>query len=123
MERVTIYATGTAKSNPGAAAIQVEIRGADDAVLHESARSIGNATIDFAAYEAVVTGLRSAIQLFGDKCKTTRFTLVTDNTLVAQQLNAKATITNPGLVPFFIEVYNLRVEYFAYLEVPLIAAT
>lgn len=119
MEIVTIYAMGVTQGNPGPAEIQVEIRGANEAVLAKSARSIGNATVDYAAYEAVVAGLRSAVELFGDACKTTRFTLVTDNLLVAQHLNAQATITNPGLVPFFVEVYNLRVEYFTHLEIPL----
>jgi ribonuclease HI len=112
METISIYAEGTAECNPGPATIQVTIKDASGKALYEMSQSIGNATNDFAAYQAVAVGLAAAQELFGDKSMQLRFELCLDNELVKKQLCAESKIDNPGLVPLFIEIHNLRIAHF-----------
>ena len=44
-----------------------------------------------------------------------------DSELVAHHLNAKTAINDPGLVPMFIEIHNMRVASFPKLIVTLIS--
>ena len=121
METISIYAVGLSASNPGPATISVQINAADGRALHDISQSIGNATDDFAAYQAVASGLLAAAQICGGKTVDMRFELRLKNKSVKEQLSAEAQIDNPGLVPLFIEIHNLRVAQFpnlvfAYLE-------
>lgn len=115
MEHIYIYTDGGARGNPGPAAIGVQITDADGKVLKEVSESIGNATNNFAEYMAVVRGLDAAKQLFGKKTKEMQFEIKLDSELVKKQLNGEYQIKEPGLVPFFIEIHNMRVASFPHL--------
>lgn len=123
MDEVTIRTHGAAKSNPGAAAIAVQLTDASDKVLSETVESIGNATDVFAAFTAAARGLDMAAQEFGEKSPDIAFTLTLSNEEVKQQLNGELPITNPGIVPYFIEIHNLRVAHFPHLTLTHVAET
>ncbi len=112
METVTIFTDGGSRGNPGPAAIGVYI--VDDAgkVLKEVSETIGNATNNFAEYQAVARGLETLKQMYGKKTKEMQFVLKLDSELVKKQLNDEYQIKDPGLVPLFIEIHNLRVSNF-----------
>lgn len=112
MRKIIIFIRGEAKGDPGPAAVGVHIVDASGKVLGEVKETIGNSTNNFAGYHAVLRGLQALKEMFGDKSREMEFELRLDNELVHKQLNSECQITEPGLVPFFIEIHNLRVADF-----------
>lgn len=115
MEKIIIYTDGGARGNPGPAAIGVYITDAGGTVLKEVSEAIGNATNNYAEYLAVSRALEVAKQHFGKKTKDIAFEIRLDSELVKKQLNAEYQIKEPGLVPLFIAIHNLRVSAFPHL--------
>lgn len=112
METITIITSGTAQGNPGPATIDVRVIDDAGTVVVEVSETIGNGTDNFASYYAVLRGLQTAIDRFEEKTKESMFQIKLDNELVKKQLNAESQIKEPGLVPYFIEIHNLRVSNF-----------
>lgn len=123
MEPITIYTDGGSRGNPGPAAIGVQILAADGSVVKEVSEAIGNATNNFAEYQAVVRGLQAAKEYFGKRTKELPFELKVDSELVKKQLNGEYQIKDPGLVPHFIEIHNLRVSSFPRLTLTHVPRT
>ena len=94
------------------AAIGVQIQSASGEVLGEVAETIGNSTNNIAEYQGVLRGLQALKEMFGKKSKEMAFEVRLDSELVKKQLNAEYQIKEPGLVPFFIEIHNMRVANF-----------
>ncbi|MCA9354783.1 MAG: reverse transcriptase-like protein [Candidatus Kaiserbacteria bacterium] len=111
MKRVEIFTRGLSKGNPGPAAIAAHITDETGAVMYELSEAIGNATDTYAEYFAVIKALQAAQELFPDQSDIIVELRLTDQS-VKMQLNNEEVITNPGLVPFFIEIHNLRVAHF-----------
>lgn len=116
MKQVTIRTYGAAKSNPGAAAIAVQIVDTSDKVLAETVETIGNATDVYAAFTAVARGLGMAEQEFGAKTTEMKFNFTLSNEEVKLQVNNESPINNPGVVPHFIEIHNMKVVSFPNLS-------
>ena len=57
-------------------------------------------------------GLQIAKELFGKKTNEIQFEIKLDSELVKKQLNSEYQINEPGLVPHFIEIHNMRVASF-----------
>lgn len=109
MEKITIFTDGGSRGNPGPAAIGVYIVNSKGEVVKEVAEKIGNATNNFAEYQAVLRGLQTVKELYGKKAKEMEFELKLDSELVKKQLSGEYQIKDPGLVPHFIEIHNMRV--------------
>jgi len=116
MEKITIFTDGGSRGNPGPAAIGVYMTDAKGKVVKEVSETIGNATNNFAEYQAVMRGLQTAKERFGKKTKEMQFELKLDSELVKKQLNSEYQIKEIGLVPHFIEIHNLRVSSFPHLK-------
>ena len=112
METVIAYTDGGARGNPGPAAVGVYITDADGEVLKEVKETIGNSTNNFAEYQGVLTALQALKELYGKKSKEMAFEIRLDSELVKKQLNHEYQIKEPGLVPMFIEIHNMRVANF-----------
>lgn len=112
MEKVICFTDGGARGNPGPAAIGVYITDEAGTVLRELAQTIGNSTNNFAEYQAVLIGLETVKQLLGEATRTTQIEIRLDSELVKKQLNAEYQILEPGLVPLFMAIHNLRVASF-----------
>lgn len=112
METITIYTDGGARGNPGPSAIGVQMLDTDGKVIKELSEKIGNATNNFAEYQAVMRGLQVATEHFGKRSKELNFVLKLDSELVQKQLSGEYQIKEPGLVPHFIEIHNMRVSSF-----------
>jgi ribonuclease HI len=112
METITIFTDGDSRGNPGPAAVGVQILDAQGTVLSEVSETIGNATNDFAEYQAVLRALQTAVELFDKKTSEMQFELKLDSELVQQQLSGERQIKEVGLVPHFIEIHNMRVASF-----------
>lgn len=115
MEKIICYTDGGARGNPGPSAVGVHIVTESGAVVKEVKQAIGNATNNFAEYNAVMVGLQTLKQIYGKATKTMQFEIRLDSELVKKQLNGEYQIKEPGLVPMFIEIHNLRVANFPHL--------
>lgn len=112
METITIFSDGGSRGNPGPAAVGAQMLDSRGKVLKEVSETIGNATNNFAEYHALMRGLQVAKEHFGKRTKEIHFELKLDSELVKKQLNGEYQIKEPGLVPYFIEIHNLRVSSF-----------
>ena len=112
METIICYTDGGARGNPGPAGIGVYITDSSGAVIEEHAAFIGNSTNNFAEYQAVATALEYLKKRYGKKTKEMQFEIRMDSELVKKQLNHEYQIKEPGLIPLFIEIHNLRVSQF-----------
>lgn len=112
METITIFTDGGARGNPGPAAIGVHMMSADGTTVKQVSETIGNATNNYAEYWAVVRALQAAHEHFGKRTIDIQFVLKLDSELVKKQLNNEYQIKEPGLVPLFIEIHNMRVASF-----------
>jgi ribonuclease HI len=116
MEKVIAYTDGGARGNPGISGIGVQIVDEKGNVLRELSQFLGNATNNFAEYNAVLVGLQTLKAMYGKKSKEMAFEIRLDSELVKKQLNNEYQIKEPGLVPYFIEIHNLRVSSFPHLS-------
>jgi ribonuclease HI len=110
MEKIHIYTDGSSRGNPGPAAIGVYIADANGNMAQEIAETIGNATDTFAEYQAVLRGLQTVADTYGEKTKEMEFELFLSSELAKKQLNSECPIKDASLVPHFIEIHNLRVS-------------
>lgn len=116
MEEIIAYTDGGARGNPGPAGVGVYILSEKGKVLKEVKEFIGNATNNFAEYQAVALALNTLKKMYGKKSRQMSFELRMDSELVKKQLNHEYQIKEPGLVPLFIEIHNLRVSSFPNLK-------
>lgn len=112
METIITFTDGGARGNPGPAGVGVYITKEDGQLVREVKQAIGNATNNFAEYYAVMLALQTLKQIFGKDTKEKCFEMRLDSELVKKQLNGEYQIKEPGLVPMFIEIHNLRVSSF-----------
>ncbi len=112
MKKIIAYTDGGSRGNPGPAGIGVYIIDSEEKVLREVKQTIGNATNNYAEYYAVVIALQTLKQVIGKNTKETAVELRMDSELVKKQLNGEYQIKEPGLVPLFIEIHNMRVSSF-----------
>ena len=120
METIICHTAGESKGNPGPSVIAIHISNEKGEVIQEIAKSIGNASAPFAHYNAVMVCLQALQSFYGEETKTLNFNINLDSELVAQHLNSKSPINDPGLVPMFIEIHNMRVTSFPHLVVTLV---
>ena len=111
-EEIIIYTDGGARGNPGPAAIGVAVQDAKGRPIKGWGKAIGKATNNEAEYRAVVFALEKAKALFGSKKTREMFVEIRmDSKLVASQLSGEYKIEEERLFPFFIKVWNLKMDF------------
>jgi len=111
-EKIVIYTDGGARGNPGPAAIGVAMQDAKGHPIKGWGKAIGEATNNEAEYQAVVFALQKAKALLGSrKAKNTFIEIRMDSTLVAFQLSGEYKIEEERLFPFFIKIWNLKMDF------------
>ncbi|MBY0310236.1 ribonuclease HI family protein [Patescibacteria group bacterium] len=115
MEKVIIYTDGGARGNPGPSAIGVYITDASGVVIREHKQTIGNATNNYAEYQAVIVALDILRQLYGEATATMEFELRLDSELVKKQITGEYRVKEPSLMALFLAVHNERVDNFPHL--------
>ena len=116
MQIITILVAGRSNGTPGPAEVEVQILNEKGKLIKEISESIGNATDNFAEYQAVMRGLQISQELFAEKTKEFEFEIKLSNELVKKQLNNELPIKEIGLIPHFIEIHNLQVTNFSNLK-------
>lgn len=107
-----MYSSGKSQGNPGPSTVGVYITTDTGVFVHEVTKAIGNANETFAEYYGVMLALQTLGGLYGKDTSTMQFELRLENELVKKQLQAEVKINEPGLVPMFIEIHNMKVESF-----------
>lgn len=112
MEQIICYTDGGARGNPGPAGAGAVIQDQHGKTIAEYSEDLGNGTNNYAEYAAVVLALRALKQRFGGKTQNMQIEIRMDSELVQKQLSHEYQIKEPGLIPQFIEIHNLRVKDF-----------
>jgi len=105
--RVTLYADGGARGNPGPAAGGAVLLGEDGRVLCERGEYLGTATNNVAEYTGLIVGLEEAKRLG----TVTMLDVRMDSLLVVQQMRGIWKIKHPGLRPLAIRAGALLAEF------------
>lgn len=111
-EKIIVFTDGGSRGNPGPAAIGVVIKDAAGNVIKNYGETIGNTTNNEAEYRAVISALKKIKALLGkEKCKESVVEVNMDSELVQKQLTGKYKIENEKLAPFFLEIWNLKLDF------------
>lgn len=108
--KIVIHSDGGARGNPGPAAIGalIEYGGKE----YELSECIGETTNNVAEYQAIAGALKKAKAVLGkDVAKNAAVECFLDSELVVKQLNHEYKIKEPTLFPFFIEIWNHRLDF------------
>ena len=105
-DRVTAYADGASRGNPGPAAIGVLLLDEGGQELHRSARRLGRATNNQAEYRAAIAALEAALGLGA-----TQVELRMDSELVVRQIRGRYKVRNPRLIPLHKRILDLRSRF------------
>ena len=94
--RLTVYADGASRGNPGPAAIGATVQNASGDELASVSEPIGRTTNNVAEYRAAIAGVRAAGDLGA-----TSIDLRLDSELVVRQLAGRYRVKNAALRPLF----------------------
>ena len=109
--KITIYTDGGSRGNPGPAAIGVVIT-AQGQTIKKYGEYIDEATNNQAEYQAVIFALKKVKLLYGKKkTKQMEIEIKVDSELLAKQLNHEYKIKEKDLVPLFIKIWNLMLDF------------
>ena len=112
MEKFIVYTDGGARGNPGPSAIGVVIKNAKGENLKEYGEYLGETTNNEAEYKAAIFALKKIKALWGKaKAKKAEVQLFADSELLIRQLNGQYKIENPNIQRFFLELWNLKIDF------------
>ncbi len=107
-EKIIMYTDGGSRNNPGPAAIGVYI----ETLGKKYSEYIGEKTNNEAEYMALIFGLKKIKSLIGnEKAKQSEIECVLDSELVVKQLNHEYKLKEEHIQKFFIEIWNLMLDY------------
>lgn len=108
-EQITIHTDGGSRGNPGPAALGVAM-GAP--ISKGYSKYLGKKTNNEAEYEAVIFALAKLKGLLGKKkCETLKVIFKMDSDLAVQQLSGKWRIEGKTVIPLFVKIHNLRLDF------------
>lgn len=106
---IRVHTDGGARGNPGLAAIGVVI---EAPISKNYSKFLGNATNNEAEYEAVIFALTKLKAILGsDKIKNVEVQIFMDSELAVRQLSGKYKVESPNIIPKFIKVHNLSLDF------------
>ena len=106
MTKVTRYADGGARGNPGPAGSGAVLLDEDGKVIAELMRFLGHATNNVAEYTALIIGLEEALRHDID-----HLDVRMDSLLVVQQMKGVWKIKHPGLRPLALRAGELLAQF------------
>lgn len=108
MDKIVMYSDGGSRGNPGPAALGVHIETLDKSY----GEYLGEKTNNEAEYAAIVFGLKKIKALIGkEKAKKAAIECRMDSELCCKQLKHEYKIENEKLQPFFLQVWNLCLDF------------
>ena len=108
-EQITIYTDGGSRGNPGPAALGVAM---GTPINKGYSKYLGRRTNNEAEYEAVIFALGKLKSLLGSKkCKELKVIFKMDSDLAVQQISGKWKVEGKTIIPLFIKIHNLRIDF------------
>ncbi len=113
MKRIVIYTDGGSRGNPGKAAIGVVFCNEKGEVIKKFGEYLGdNLTNNDAEYHAVIFALKKFKSMFGKLiARGSEVEVRSDSELLVNQMNGKYKIENEKIQKFFIEIWNLKIDF------------
>ncbi|MEK7080721.1 MAG: ribonuclease HI family protein [Patescibacteria group bacterium] len=113
MKKITIYTDGGSRGNPGKAAIGVVFCNEKNQIIKKYSEYLGNnLTNNEAEYNAVIFALKKFKALFGKViAETSEVEIKSDSELMVKQLNGEYKLENEKIQKFFIEIWNLKIDF------------
>ncbi len=113
MKKFTIYTDGGARGNPGPAAGGVVFCNEKGEKVKEYGKYLGDSlTNNEAEYGAAVFALEKFKATFGKAlAKSAEIDIFSDSQLLVKQINGEYKIENEKLIPLFIRLWNLRLDF------------
>lgn len=106
--KITAYCDGGSRGNPGPSGIGIYI----PQLKKEYSKFLGKATNNEAEYQAAIFALKKIKHLIGgEKADKAEVELRMDSELIVNQLSGKYKIKEKDLIPFFIEIWNLKQDF------------
>lgn len=113
MKKIIIYTDGASRGNPGEASIGVVFCNEKGDKFKEYGEYLGsNITNNEAEYRAVIFALKKFKSLFGKElAKSSEVEVRSDSELLVKQINGEYKIMDEKIKDFFIEVWNLKIDF------------
>lgn len=113
MKKITIYTDGGSRGNPGKAAVGVVFCNEKGEIIKKFGEYLGdNLTNNEAEYTAVILALKKFKALFGKKmAEVAEVEIRSDSELLVNQMNGKYKLENEKIQKFFIEIWNLKIDF------------
>lgn len=113
MKKIIVYTDGGSRGNPGKAAIGVVFCNEKEQEIKKFGEYLGDGlTNNEAEYQAVIFGLKKFKALFGKElAKATEVEVRSDSELLVNQMNGKYKLENEKIQKFFIEIWNLKIDF------------
>ncbi len=105
---VILYIDGASRGNPGPAGVGVYLRSREGTIEEELFRYIGETTNNVAEYEALLHGLRRALELTPQSV-----TIFSDSELLVKQISGEYRVKNPRLVRLHAQARHLLSSFSA----------
>ncbi|OGF62663.1 hypothetical protein A2662_03970 [Candidatus Giovannonibacteria bacterium RIFCSPHIGHO2_01_FULL_45_33] len=111
-QKIITYTDGGSRGNPGEAAIGVFIADEKGHLIKEYGERLGIKTNNEAEYMAVISALKKIKALYGkEKTKKMEVEMRMDSELVMKQLTGVYKIETEHIVPLFVAVWNLKLDF------------
>lgn len=113
MKKITIYTDGGSRGNPGKAAIGVVFYNEREQIIKKFGEYLGdNLTNNDAEYQAIIFALKKFKTIFGRAISEQSDVLIkADSEFAIKQLNGEYRLTDPKIQQFFIEIWNLKLDF------------
>ena len=113
MKRIIIYTDGGSRGNPGKAAIGVVFCNEKEEIIKKFGEYLGDGlTNNDAEYQAVIFALKKFKAVFGKKmAQVAEVEIRSDSELLVNQMNGKYKLENEKIQKFFIEIWNLKIDF------------
>ncbi|MBX4200596.1 ribonuclease HI family protein [Candidatus Parcubacteria bacterium] len=113
MKQIVIYTDGGSRGNPGKAAIGVVFCNEKGEIIQKFGEYLGdNLTNNDAEYQAVIFALKKFKSVFGKEvAKVSEVEVRSDSELLVNQMNGKYKLENEKIQKFFIEIWNLKIDF------------
>lgn len=113
MKHIIIYTDGGSRGNPGKAAIGVVFCNEKGEEIKKYGEYLGDGlTNNEAEYQAVIFALKKFKSVFGKTiAKTSEVEIRSDSELLVNQMQGKYKIENEKIQKFFIEIWNLKIDF------------
>lgn len=113
--KLTAWADGASRGNPGPAAWGMVVADADGAELAARGSTIGRATNNVAEYRGAIAAVETALELGAEELE-----LRLDSELIVRQLQGRYRVKNAQLKPLYEQLQDLigRLDRFRAVHVP-----